>query len=637
MKQTEKEDLDTFFEGIPEGGDVLLLVSPLVEAKRPLLGLHLLQASCRRVGITSYVLYSNLLYSIITGADTLSKISDTFYLFGERLFTSAAFGFSGVRVCWEKFLNPSWLPDNLSKIKPHMTKQVLEVLAPHKEWFSTFDWQYLESRTTQWVQSTTQRIVNKGYRVVGSSSTFGGLVPAIALLNSIKKADPNVITVFGGALCEEEMAEGILSLKAGIDYVFSGEGDLTFPDFVKQVLAGQLPEGKIIYGEPVTDLNTLPLPDYQDYFQQLKKIPPRDLPSSNDIVLPYETSRGCWYGKCTFCSSNGRKNFYRDKSPNKVLDDLKFLNRQKGNHIIAMTDTIMPNRYFNTLLPRIAEEIPSIGICYEIKANLKLEQVLTLKKAGVKSVQPGIESLSTPLLKKMRKGVTARENIALLRYARSVGLELSWILLFGLPGEEVTDYEGMLDLLPLIRHLPPPRFLTPVALCRFSAYQTSPGLFGISNLRPSECYEGIFPLHSDLAKVNCYFTGDFKAQSYEHPEIIIALAKEFQAWKSAWAMYKMIPLEIMLPTLHITQKNEVEYILEDTRGLPGSPERMVLNRKQASILLVSRPQDSSVDYQWAVDAQLGVLMDSWYIPLATAGPELLLEFEQDFKFDDRLF
>jgi hypothetical protein len=93
----------------------------------------------------------------------------------------------------------------------------------------------------------------------------------------------------------------------------------------------------------------------------------------------------------------------------------------------------------------------------------------------------------------------------------------------------------------------------------------------------------------------------------------------------------MVPLEMMLPTLHITQKSEVEYILEDTRGLPGRPERIILDREQAGILLVARPQDSSADYQWAVDAQLGVLMDSWFIPLATAEPELLLDFERDFK------
>jgi hypothetical protein len=204
----------------------------------------------------------------------------------------------------------------------------------------------------------------------------------------------------------------------------------------------------------------------------------------------------------------------------------------------------------------------------------------------------------------------------------------TWNLLFGFPGDKVREYEEMLRLFPLIRHLPPPAQMFPLLICRFSQYQRFPEAFGISNLRPAEIYKEILPSHAELEKIAYYFNGDFRTQSYENPKIIIALANEYQAWKRAWSVYENFSLEMMLPTLHITRKNKDEYVLEDTRGLPERPERMVLNREQASILLTPRPQDSSVDYQWAVDAQLAVLTDSWFIPLATAEPELLLEFER---------
>ncbi|NIM10491.1 MAG: RiPP maturation radical SAM protein 1 [Candidatus Aminicenantes bacterium] len=631
MNQTGKKILNRFFEGIPGQGDVLLLVSPLVMTKTVLLSLHVLQAACRDAGITARVLYSNLPYSILLDGKTHNTLSRLCHLlFGERLFASAAFNRSAVAERMNKFLNPSWIPDFAWKINPDMAKQVPGVLTPFREWLDSVDWEQLESLTTQWIQAAAQRITQMRYPLVGCSTTFGGLVPAIALLNSIKKANPNTITILGGTLCEEQMAEGILSLDASIDYIFSGESESTFPAFVKKVLVGHLPKERIIYEEPVTNLDTLSPPDYQDYLDQLKQLPPPERPSPGSVELPYETSRGCWFGKCTFCSFNGKKNFYREKSPEKVIDDLKKITARHGIHTILMVDNIMPRHYFDTLLPRIPEELPDLKIRYEIKANLTLKQVQTLKKAGVISIEPGIESLSSSMLKRMRKGVTVRENIALLRYARSVNLEVLWNLVFDLPGDRLEEYQEILQLLPLLRHLPPPRYMSPLMIFRFSAFQMSPQTFGISNLRPPDVYQDIFPSHAHLEKITYYFSGDFRTQSHEHPEIIVALAKEIQAWKDSLAAYKMIPLDIMLPRLHISRKSDHEYVLEDTRGLPGRPKKQVINREQASILLVPRPQDSPVDYQWAVDAQLGLLKESWFIPLATADPELLSEFEQDY-------
>ncbi|UCH93042.1 MAG: RiPP maturation radical SAM C-methyltransferase [Candidatus Aminicenantes bacterium] len=634
MKHMEKQVFDLFFEAIPNGGEVLLLVSPLFWTRVPLLSLHLLQAACGRAGITTHVLYSNLLYSIITSPGLHTRIvleGEEYLLLGDRLFSAVAFGHSAVEGCMDKFLDPTWFPDHTLKINPGMVKQVPQWWAPFREWIGTVDWKHLESLTTHWVQMIARRIASMGYRVVGCSTTHSGLVPAVALLDNIKKENSNVITIIGGTLCEEEMAEGILSLKSDIDYVFSGEGELTFPDLVKQVLAGNLPGEKIIYGQPVMNLDTLPFPDYQDYFAQLETLPHSNRPPPGSIELPYETSRGCWYGKCTFCSMTGKTNLYRKKSPDKIPDDLKQLIDRYDIHTLFMTDNIIPPQYFTTLLPRISKEISSISFRYELRANLTLERVLSLKRAGAIRIDPGIESLSPSLLGRMRKGVTVRENIALLRYARSAQLDISWNLLFGFPGDKSLEYEEMLQLLPLIRHLPPPYVMLPLVICRFSPYQAFPEAFGISNIRPAEFYKDILPFHAQLGKIAYYFTGDFETQSYEHPEIIIALGKEFQAWKRAWAVYEMVPLEIFLPTLHITRNTENEYVLVDSRGIARRPGRMILDRQQASILLVPRPLNPSADFQWAVDAQLGVVMDSWFIPLATAEPGLILEFERDYE------
>jgi hypothetical protein len=93
------------------------------------------------------------------------------------------------------------------------------------------------------------------------------------------------------------------------------------------------------------------------------------------------------------------------------------------------------------LLPRLSEEFAGIHIFYEQKANLSLDDVLALKQAGISTIQPGIEALSTSLLKLMGKRVQARQNVMLLRYAQIAGVRLMWNLLCGFPNDELACYE----------------------------------------------------------------------------------------------------------------------------------------------------------------------------------------------------
>ena len=629
-------EYNTHLEGFLKPADALLVASPSTVSGLPQLGLHLLQASCQDAGINTRVLYSNVLYSKLIGLDLHKVISSDYHLLlGERIFATAAFNIPSVSIgrTMHKFLDTAWVPDHLWQVKRHIKDpQIPKPVISYREWLGTMDLEYLESLTADWLHALARQIVNIGFPVVGCSTTFGGLVPAVALLNCIKKTDPNVITIIGGALCEAEMAEGILSLNTSIDYVFSGEGETTFPSFVKQVLDGGLPKEKIIYGQDVTDLDTILLPNYRDYFNQIEKFHPSRASNKNASGLPFEISRGCRYGKCTFCGLNGKRNLFRAKSPNAVIQDLKALVKRHGINFFVMSDTMMPSQYFSTLIPRLTGEIPSIKVVYELRANLTLDQVLSLKKTCV-MLKTGIESLSPSLLRRMNKPYKVRENIALLRYARSAGIKVIWSLLFGFPGDQINEYEEMLHLIPLIRHLQPPSEMYPLLLFRFSKYQRSPGEFGMTDLQPAQVFKDILPPRADFENLAYYFNAEFPSESRENPAIINELWKEYQAWRRAWASYETIPLDILLPTLHVSRKTSDRYVLEDTRGLPGQPKRMEIDREQASLLLVARPLAAAPDIGWALDAGLGAAIDSQFIPLATAEPSLLQEFECEFERD----
>ena len=63
-----------------------------------------------------------------------------------------------------------------------------------------------------------------------------------------------------------------------------------------------------------------------------------------------------------------------------------------------------------------------------------------MAQAGVTKIQPGIESLSSNVLRLMRKGVRAIQNVNLLRWAQYYDIDVAWNLLWGFPGETEQDY-----------------------------------------------------------------------------------------------------------------------------------------------------------------------------------------------------
>jgi hypothetical protein len=48
---------------------------------------------------------------------------------------------------------------------------------------------------------------------------------------------------------------------------------------------------------------------------------------------------------------------------------------------------------------------------------------------------PGIESLGTPILALMRKGITGLQNARLLKWCAESGIHVFWSVIYGFPGE----------------------------------------------------------------------------------------------------------------------------------------------------------------------------------------------------------
>lgn len=68
--------------------------------------------------------------------------------------------------------------------------------------------------------------------------------------------------------------QGLLALCKEVDFVFSGEADHGFPEFLRAVSANQIPPRGVIDGKPLLDMDTAPPPDYAEFYEQLAQFLP---------------------------------------------------------------------------------------------------------------------------------------------------------------------------------------------------------------------------------------------------------------------------------------------------------------------------------------------------------------------------
>jgi len=597
------------------------VVPPFAALERPALGVHLLQAIARRMGIEVQVLYANVLFAAWFDEKTHISLARGHYslFLGERLFCRAAFGLPPLGHDGGVTIDATFAAarEEFRRAGKPFTMSQASMLA-------------IEAQIPAWLDSFVPAIAH--YRAVGCTTSFEQSGASIAILEGIKRHRPETITLLGGANCEGPMAEGLAKLTTAIDAIFAGESEATFAEVIALVDRGEPLPRRIWAGEPCSDLDALPTPDYGDYYAQVRRFLPNSQVLSHSR-LSYETSRGCWWGNkshCTFCGLNGHGMTPRAKSPDRAIDELRTLLAVHPNREVAMTDNIMPHDYFETFVPRLASELPDLRVMYELKANLTLTQMRALADAGIREIQPGIESLSTGLLKLMHKGTTCAQNLAVLRYARITGMRVHWNLLSGFPGDELAFYEETRELLPLISHLSPPSGLTRVIIDRFSPYHVAPADHGIRELRPLPAYREWLPHDADLQQIAYHFDGTFASELLERPDVIEELTAAVRAWRQRW-------IEGTRPSL-VVQRHADCYELVDTRGLPGLPERQAIDELHAVSALVARPlgaRDRQGD-AWAREHKVVVERDRKLVPLALAMPDVLAELEAKFRGHDQL-
>jgi ribosomal peptide maturation radical SAM protein 1 len=511
---------------------VALVCMPFASANRPSLQIGLLAAIAESHGFPTDAHHFNLDLAAALSPALYSRLCEhRGHMTGEWLFAPAAFGTAtpdGDKRYFDAFPEElAWI-QKLGKTPAYLTELRRHVLPS-----------FIENclKAVDWTK----------YSVIGFSSTFQQNVASLALARRIRECHPAVTLVFGGANMEAGM--GIETCRAFpfIDYVVSGEADTAFPDLLKYLgsnAGGDIPVGVLMrdsdgtvrgqQAAPVQDLDALPVPKYRPYFERVEQLGLSSHYEQN-WRLVFEASRGCWWGQkhhCTFCGLNGLGMRYRAKSPTRVLGELNALARDYRITSFDAVDNILDHRLIPSLFAEIQQDRIDYSFFYEVKANLTRIQLQNLYRGGVRRIQPGIESMSTHVLKLMRKGSTMLQNVRLLKWSRYYGIAVQWNLIWGFPGETERDYEDELAVLKAITHLEPALSCYRIWLERFSPYYQEQERFGVRNVHAEASYRYVYPNDVNLNEIAYFF-------DYEIPETVpeechLATENFLAEWQRAW-------------------------------------------------------------------------------------------------------
>ncbi len=164
------------------------------------------------------------------------------------------------------------------------------------------------------------------------------------------------------------------------------------------------------------------------------------------------TSRGCPY-RCVFCNTSRFWQKLRFNSPERVCEEVRYLNEKYGvQHIQIWDDLFTQNR---KRLKEISRLFKAEGISGKVtfhchpRANLMDDEICKLMKdLGVSTINFGFESGSENMLHYLKGGsVTVEDNRRAVILGKKYGFSVVGSLIFGSPGETINDMKKTLEFI----------------------------------------------------------------------------------------------------------------------------------------------------------------------------------------------
>ena len=293
--------------------------------------------------------------------------------------------------------------------------------------------------------------------IIGLSFTSILAKGAYYFADKIKKEFPSIPIIAGG-YHPTVMPVEVINYPA-IDYVVVGEGEITFPLFLKALQGNEeLKNVKGLYLREnnesiftgkrtlIPDMDDIPFPAYD----LLKINNYSSLSSTKKPFVTFIRSRGCPF-KCVFCGVDAmfsRK--YRCQSPERTMKDiLKLVKEYKVKEILFKDSDFLINKNNTEELCRllIKEKLNLIWSC-NARVDMVDGKILKLmKEAGCKQISFGIESGSQKMLDELCKDFKVEEITRAVKLTKEEGIQCVGDFIIGAPGEDNSTINETLELI----------------------------------------------------------------------------------------------------------------------------------------------------------------------------------------------
>ncbi len=309
--------------------------------------------------------------------------------------------------------------------------------------------------------------------VVGVTMMSVDYNPASEAVAIAKEVNPETVTVIGGPHVTIALEDSLRI--PHVDYLVTGEGEITFPKLLEQIQQGDPPPHRVLRGEP-PNLDDIPFADRDLFLDEWKQwgydLDSPEVPFVDELPPPFATiiaGRGCLYN-CAFCKPGedylfGRRT--RRRSVGNVIAELHELAEVYDiTAFMFHDDCLTEDRAWVTEFSEryIAEGFEMPFFC-QTRADILVkheDMVAKMAEAGLRGYFIGFESGSDRVLRFIRKGTTAEQNREAARVCRKYGISIWANYMMGLPTE---TKEEVMETVRLMKDIDPdyysPAFFTP--------------------------------------------------------------------------------------------------------------------------------------------------------------------------------
>ena len=305
------------------------------------------------------------------------------------------------------------------------------------------------------LKELTEEILRENPDVIGFSAMTCQVRTVLEIVRELKMRKCSSKIVVGGHHVNATRQE-LFEFSSDIDFLFYGEGEKEFFNFVKAVdekrsfedVRGLIykKDSRVIVNPPpelTQNLDELPFPDLSLVdFRRYDIYYAKSLPLTSLLA-----SRGCPHN-CIYCSASmvhGKR--FRLRSPANVVDEMEsnYKKHRIRQFVIKDSTFTADKAWIYDICSEIQKRKLKINWCCNTRADLLDEELLkVMKKSGCYFIAFGIESGSQKILDVLRKGITIEKIKKGISLCKKVDIGRTGTFMIGNPTETEEDAQKTL-------------------------------------------------------------------------------------------------------------------------------------------------------------------------------------------------